>query len=511
LELIAKRVGYTNQDEGLINFIVSRLATPASTARTDGWVSVEERLPEKYTTVLVLRNGEAHIQEFCYDGEGCGGTHQNHKDCDCGNWWWCEPYGDGNIDENWVFIYFTHMLFLCAIFAIFLLSATRAYATSEVGPRSGVSRNAALTTNHLHEKGDSWLSLSVPNPLSASTSFPRQKARSLPTWNCLSHPITTSLKSFFRTRPLSLSILNPASKSLQNLSVGSLENITRSNAGDLFTALSNISNIKPEPAERRVLLRELCIFGWATNNKFISNGTVKETESSLVHWFRFENIAILNPTVYPSPQLVFANPLEPIIADITDIGRHKKILWMPIIASAQYAFLRKFSNQCITWLFGKIFASLKDSANEFEVYKVGRGSPAIVDAKRKQGVSFFFPFTYYLRSFGSNNRLRVQLGCFGIFSGIRSLFFNSPQGYERNSGIESGNNNIDSGKGSHYFLKACHRAYLGFFFLLFGFGVSLWCASLLDRNNFLGSAVAAILAFGSAFCGMLLLISIRHM
>jgi hypothetical protein len=34
LELIAKRVGYTNQDEGLISFIVSRLATPASTART---------------------------------------------------------------------------------------------------------------------------------------------------------------------------------------------------------------------------------------------------------------------------------------------------------------------------------------------------------------------------------------------------------------------------------------------------------------------------------------------
>jgi hypothetical protein len=37
------------------------------------------------------------------------------------------------------------------------------------------------------------------------------------------------------------------------LSVGSLENITRLNAGDLFTASNNFSNINTEPAERRVL------------------------------------------------------------------------------------------------------------------------------------------------------------------------------------------------------------------------------------------------------------------
>jgi hypothetical protein len=37
------------------------------------------------------------------------------------------------------------------------------------------------------------------------------------------------------------------------LSVGSLENINRSNDGDQFTASNNFSNIKPEPAEKRVL------------------------------------------------------------------------------------------------------------------------------------------------------------------------------------------------------------------------------------------------------------------
>ena len=54
-------------------------------------------------------------------------------------------------------IYFTHMVFLCAIFAIFLLPSVRAYARSEVGTRYGVTRNAALTTNPLLSKGDSWL------------------------------------------------------------------------------------------------------------------------------------------------------------------------------------------------------------------------------------------------------------------------------------------------------------------------------------------------------------------
>jgi hypothetical protein len=45
------------------------------------------------------------------------------------------------------------------------------------------------------------------------------------------------------------------------LSVGSLENTNRSNDGDQFTASNNFSNIKPEPAEKRVLF-----LGWQEDN-----------------------------------------------------------------------------------------------------------------------------------------------------------------------------------------------------------------------------------------------------
>jgi hypothetical protein len=152
---------------------------------------------------------------------------------------------------RWGLIYLTHMLrrvyiFLAVtgLFAIFLLSANRAYATSEDGTRYGSSRNASLTTNHLPVKGESWLPTSL-NQTSAFSGSPRQEARLLLKWNYPSHPITTLSKLFFRTRPLSLSISNPASKSLPSLSVGSLENTNRSNAGDQFT----VSN---RPAERRV-------------------------------------------------------------------------------------------------------------------------------------------------------------------------------------------------------------------------------------------------------------------
>jgi hypothetical protein len=58
-------------------------------------------MPKPHQTVLVLRTGNAYVQEFGYDGVGCGGTHSdNPKECDCGDWWWCEPYGDGTVDED---------------------------------------------------------------------------------------------------------------------------------------------------------------------------------------------------------------------------------------------------------------------------------------------------------------------------------------------------------------------------------------------------------------------------
>ena len=158
------------------------------------------------------------------------------------------------------FIYLTHMLF-CVIlflavtgaFALFLLSATRAYATSaETGRVRWLRPNAALTTNPLLSKGDSWLQASL-NQTSEFLDSPRQEARSLPKWNSPSHLITTSLKLSLPTKLHSLSILNPASKSPLNLSVGNLEVTNPSNAGDLFTASNYFSNIKTEPAERRVL------------------------------------------------------------------------------------------------------------------------------------------------------------------------------------------------------------------------------------------------------------------
>src|SRR6266481_63609 len=55
------------------------------------------------------------------------------------------------------FIYFTHMLFLCATFALFLLLSVRCYAKSADGTRYGVTRNAPLTTNHLPKKANPWL------------------------------------------------------------------------------------------------------------------------------------------------------------------------------------------------------------------------------------------------------------------------------------------------------------------------------------------------------------------
>jgi hypothetical protein len=109
------------------------------------------------------------------------------------------------------------------------------------GLRQRANVDAALTTNHLPMKGESWLSLSVPNPLSASTSFPRQKARSLPMWNCHSHPISTSSKSFFRTRLHSASILSPVCKLPLSLSIGSLANTNPFAAGDQFTASSTLT------------------------------------------------------------------------------------------------------------------------------------------------------------------------------------------------------------------------------------------------------------------------------
>ena len=89
-----------------------------------------------------------------------------------------------------------------------------------------------------HSRRRNWLVPSVPerNRTTAFSSSPRQKARSLPKWNCHSRPISTSLKLRFRTRPRFASISSRVSKLCLRLRVGNLAATNRSNAGDLFTA-----------------------------------------------------------------------------------------------------------------------------------------------------------------------------------------------------------------------------------------------------------------------------------
>jgi hypothetical protein len=144
-------------------------------------------------------------------------------------------------------------LAVTGLFALLLLSSTRAYArTKETGCVSVLSTNAALTKNHLPRKATQWLSLRLPahaqerKPLriSGSTSFLRQRARSLPKWNCQSHPITASSKLSFRIRLRSRSILNRVCKSCLSWSVGNLAVTNRSNAGDPFIAFSYFSTTK---------------------------------------------------------------------------------------------------------------------------------------------------------------------------------------------------------------------------------------------------------------------------
>jgi hypothetical protein len=129
------------------------------------------------------------------------------------------------------------------IFAIFSLRPIRDRVISRDGTSQRVNADPSLTTNHLPLKGDSWLSLSVPkrNPTSASTNFQRQKARLLPKWNCPSHPITASLRSFFRTKLRSRSIWNRVCKSLLKLSVGSQAVTNPFAAGDPFTAFNSLT------------------------------------------------------------------------------------------------------------------------------------------------------------------------------------------------------------------------------------------------------------------------------
>jgi hypothetical protein len=159
---------------------------------------------------------------------------------------------------TWALIYLTQwprivqdFFAVTGLFAIFLLLCLSGCATRAVTEcADGLNIDASLTTNHLPRKANSWLPISLNeiSHTSASTSSLSQRARLLPKWSFPCHPITTSLKSFLRTKLPSASIWIPASKLLQNSSVGRVAATNHSSAGDLSSASNDFSNTNITPA-----------------------------------------------------------------------------------------------------------------------------------------------------------------------------------------------------------------------------------------------------------------------
>lgn len=127
------------------------------------------------------------------------------------------------------------------------------YKVRQAAP-GALTPNAALTTNHLPEKGDLWLLPRVPVPArGAQGSSRKSRAKSWMTWNCLSPRITAPCISGFKTRRRSPSIFSRASGSLLHWLIGRLEIADYSSSGGLFTASTNAHAKPHRPAIRRVL------------------------------------------------------------------------------------------------------------------------------------------------------------------------------------------------------------------------------------------------------------------
>src|ERR1041385_6885487 len=112
----------------------------------------------------------------------------------------------------------------------------------------------ALTTNHLPRKANPWLqtSLQVPARNANAPAFQRSKARSLKAWNSCPQTPDTQSGSCSKTEHISAAMLSHPSQFFLNCQTGKPKTTNLSTAGELFT-VSDLSNIKPEPAERRVL------------------------------------------------------------------------------------------------------------------------------------------------------------------------------------------------------------------------------------------------------------------
>jgi hypothetical protein len=113
--------------------------------------------------------------------------------------------------------------------------------------------------------------------------------------------------------------LNPAFKSLLNLSVGSLAVTNPSNAGDQFTASNYFSNIKPEPAERRVLLFDV-------QSRRADNGAMRHLDKAA----HIANILALVPAGFCAyVSFVLLHSQQPVSSAVSDIPNNK-LVWLAV-------------------------------------------------------------------------------------------------------------------------------------------------------------------------------------
>ena len=155
------------------------------------------------------------------------------------------------------------MLLLSPIFALFLLSASRAYArTKETGRVSVLSTNAALTTNHLPRKANSWLPPSLSKRRNSDQrvhKFPKAKGKVVAEVELSISSDYNIIEIVFDDKTSLTFNLESRVQITPELVSWKSGDTNLSNAGDPFSASNNFSNINTEPAEKRVLsLGSLC-------------------------------------------------------------------------------------------------------------------------------------------------------------------------------------------------------------------------------------------------------------
>jgi hypothetical protein len=113
--------------------------------------------------------------------------------------------------------------------------------------------------------------------------------------------------------------------------------------------------------------------------------------------------------------------------------------------------------------------------------------------------------------------LRLRRGFSAIFSGIGSdlrrfvLLFDGAQSSVSGDYVEDGRTNVNRRENGHDNFEATHRAYLGLGLLLLGI-VSYWQGALeFGRRHIKQSVFYTVFGFAFTLCGVLLLVSIKHL